>query len=205
MEIIRDKRMKTNLNELTFDNIVEWPLATKYYIASLLAAIVIGIGYWVVIKPEFEQYNTLSAHEKILKTDFELKQKQAVNFSAYKHQLAIMNERVENALKQLPAQNEIPALLNDISTIGLKNGLTLELLVLLPEVNRDFYVELPIQMVVQGNYHQLAMFISRIAEMTRLVTLHDFDIVMFDNQQVTGTMDLLEMKITAKIYQYKTT
>lgn len=196
--------MKINLGELTLDNIGEWPRVIKYCIASLLAAIVIGVGYWTIIKSNFEQYNTLSAQEKTLRTDFEIKQRPAANLPAYKNQLEIMNERFGNMLKQLPAQNEMPGLLEDISKTGVASGLAFELFAPMPEVSHDFYIELPINIKVVGNYHQLAVFISRIAEMSRIVTLHDFDIVVVNNKQAIRSGDLLEMKITAKIYRYKT-
>lgn len=198
--------MNINLSELTLENIGQWPSTVKYLMASLLAALIIGIGYWIVVKPNFEQYDLLTAEEQTLKADFEVKQQQAVNLQAYKNQLQIMNERFGNMLKQLPAQNEMPGLLDDISKTGIASGLTFELFAPLPEVAHDFYIELPINIIVVGSYQQLAVFISRIAQMNRIVTLHDFDIVVAkqkDNQK-SNSGDLLEMKITAKIYRYRT-
>ncbi|QRN04279.1 type 4a pilus biogenesis protein PilO [Legionella sp. MW5194] len=200
-----------NLNELTFDNVGQWPAPVKYFMAGLLALILIGIGYWVIVKPNFEQHDALLAQQATLKTEFEQKQQQAVNLQAYRVQLQIMNERFGNMLKQLPAQNEMPGLLEDISKTGISSGLTFELFAPQPEVVHDFYVELPINITVVGNYHQLALFLSRIAEMSRIVTLHDFEIANLSdkNKQQPGAKavtnpDLLEMKITAKIYRYRT-
>lgn len=193
------------LNELTLENIDKWPLVVRYLLAALLALIIMGLGYWVLVMPNFEQYNTLLTQEKTLKTQFEYKQQQAVNLQSYKNQLDIMKERFGNMLKQLPAQNEMPGLLEDISKTGIESGLTFELFAPMPEIVHDFYIELPISIKVIGNYHQLALFLSRVVQMSRIVTLHDFTIsVVSKDKQKTASGDLLEMEITAKIYRYRT-
>lgn len=196
--------MNVNLNELTLENVGQWPAIIKYIMAMVLAAILCALGYWIIIKPNFEQYDDLLVQETTLKADFEIKQRQAANLQAYKNQLQIMNERFGNMLKQLPAQNEMPGLLEDISRTGIASGLTFELFAPMPEVVHDFYIELPINIKVVGNYHQLAVFLSRIVEMSRIVTLHDFKITTHSSEkQKTGSGDLLEMDITAKIYRYR--
>lgn len=193
-----------NFSELTLDNIGQWPSIAKYILVVLLVSIVLGIGYWAIIQSNFEQYDALVVQEGPLKASFELKQQQASNLQAYKNQLQIMYERFGNMLKQLPAQNEMAGLLDDISKTGIASGLTFELFAPMPEVMHDFYIELPINITVLGNYHQLALFLSRVVEMNRIVTLHDFDIVTVPgDKQKTAKGDLLEMKITAKIYRYR--
>lgn len=192
------------LGDLTLDNIGQWPLVIKYVAVGIAAALVIGIGYWIFIQPNFEQYETLQTTEVNLRATFESKQRQAANLDAYRNQLQIMNERFGHMIKQLPAQTEMPALLEDISKTGIAAGLTFELFAPKPEIAHDFYYELPIDITVVGKYHQLAVFLSRIVEMSRIVTLHDFDIVAVeDDKKSTETGDLLRMKILAKIYRYR--
>lgn len=192
-----------NLNELTLDNIGQWPTVAKYSVAVVLAILCLGFGYWLLIKPNIELYDSVVNDEISLKADFERKQQLASNLQAYKNQLQIMNERFGNMLKQLPAQNEMPGLLEDISKTGIASGLSFQLFAPMPEVVHDFYIELPINIKVDGNYHQLALFLSRIAEMSRIVTLHDFDIVLPGDKKEITSGDLLEMTITAKIYRYR--
>lgn len=195
---------KIELSELTLENIGQWPLVIKYLLVSVLVILVLGLGYWLIIKPNFEEYDTLLSQEVTLKATFESKQQQAANLNAYKNQLKIMNERFGHMIKQLPAQTEMPALLEDISKTGIASGLTFELFAPMPEVAHDFYYELPINITVVGNYHQLALFLSRVVEMSRIVTLHDFDIVAVPNDKKSADSgDLLEMKIMAKIYRYR--
>jgi type IV pilus assembly protein PilO len=194
-----------NFNELTLDNIGQWPIVVKLGAVFGIGILIIGLGYWVVVKPNFEQLNTLEAQEVSLRTDFETKQKQAVNLQAYRNQLELMNERFGAMLKQLPAKNEMPGLLEEISKTGISVGLKFELFAPQDEIKHDFYVELPIKITVVGTYMQLALFISRVAEMNRIVTLHDFSIsgqASKDGKIVSE--DILVMSLTAKIYRYRT-
>ncbi|KTD64883.1 type IV pilus inner membrane component PilO [Legionella spiritensis] len=201
-----------NLNELTLDNIGQWPAPVKYLLAAIVAILIVALGYWVIVKPNIEQYDALLVQEETLRAEFEQKQQMASNLQAYRVQLQIIKERFGNMLRQLPAQNEMPGLVEDISKTGIASGLTFELFAPQPEVAHDFYIELPINITVVGNYHQLALFLSRIAQMSRIVTLHDFEIssAFEDESQTRGDKkiknkpDLLRMKITAKIYRYRT-
>ncbi len=203
--------MNFNIKELSLDNVGKWPTPVKMGLLVAIALIVSGLGYYFVIKPNIDTYNSLVKKQNELKAEFEKLQRMASNLSAYQNQLEVMQERFGNMLKQLPTQNEMPGLLEDISKTGIASGLTFELFAPSPEIKHDFYIELPIQIIVVGNYHQLAIFLSRVAEMSRIVTLHDFVIETqandkqnkeTKNSQPDGNM--LTMKITATIYRYRT-
>ena len=197
--------LSLNLNDLTLDNIGQWPKAAKYAVLIIAAMLVLGLGYWLIISSKIDQYQLLEEQEVPLKAEFEMKQQQAANLQAYKNQLSIMNERFGNMLKQLPAENEMPGLLEDISKTGIASGLTFDLFAPQPEITHDFYIELPINIKVVGSYNQLAVFLSRVAQMNRIVTLHDFDVkTMPADTQKLNSGEMLEMEITAKIYRYRT-
>lgn len=197
-----------NLKELTVDNVGKWPLPVKIGVMAIMSILVFGLGYYLIIQPNIDQYNSLTLKEEKLKTEFETLQRKASNLNAYKNQMEVMQERFGNMLKQLPTQNEMPSLLEDISKTGIASGLNFELFAPSPEIKHDFYIELPIQIVVIGNYHQLATFLSRVSEMSRIVTLHDF--VLEAPSQVKSDKkkadqgEQLTMKITATIYRYRT-
>ena len=194
-----------SLNELTLDNVGQWPPVMKIGVIGFLCFLLIAMGYWLIIKSNLEQYDTLSAQENTLKGQFELKQHQASNLRAYRNQMIIMEERFGNMLRQLPTENEMPGLLEDISKTGTASGLTFELFAPMPEVEHDFYIELPIKISVVGNYQQFAIFLSRVAQMSRIVTLHDFvieGVPMDKNKNIPGDQSI--MKMTAKIYRYRT-
>ena len=199
--------MNLNINELTLENVGQWPKAIKIGVTGVLFAIVLGLGYWLIVGSYFDQYDLLLAEEAKLKTEFEMKQHQAANLDAYRNQMLIMEERFGDMLKQLPTQNEMPGLLEDISKTGIASGLIFELFAPLPEVKHDFYIELPIKIVVLGNFHQFAVFLSRVSQMSRIVTLHDFVIGRAisdkDKKEVTSG-DELSMEMTAKLYRYRT-
>lgn len=193
-----------NLNELTLENIGQWPLVVKIGVITGLSLLIIALGYWLIIKSNFEQLDSLQNQELTLREEFETKQNQAANLQAYRNQLELMNERFGTMLKQLPAKNEMPGLLEEISKTGIISGLRFELFAPQPEVVHDFYIELPIKITVVGTYMQLAQFLSRVAEMNRIVTLHEFSIqgkTTKDNKE--PSQNELVMDITAKIYRYR--
>lgn len=193
-----------NISELTLENVGQWPLPVKMGVVCGLGVLIIALGYYLIIKANLEQFDTLKLQEATLKSDFESKQHQASNLIPYRNQLKLMNERFGTMLKQLPAKNEMPGLLEEISKTGTAAGLKFELFAPQPEVEHDFYIELPIKISVVGTYMQLAVFLSRVAEMNRIVTLHEFSIEGVsskDNKVVSE--DELVMNITAKIYRYR--
>ncbi len=197
--------LNINFKELTIDNVGKWPQPIKIGVMAIVAILVFGLGYYLIIQSNVDQYNALSLKEVSLKAEFESLQHKASNLNAYKNQMALMQERFGNMLKQLPSQNEMPGLLEDISKTGIASGLTFELFAPTPEIKHDFYIELPIQIIVIGNYHQLAIFLSRVAEMSRIVTLHDFVIEAPGLDKLKKAQgEQLVMKITATIYRYRT-
>lgn len=194
-----------NLNELTLENIGQWPAPIKFGMVGLLAIIVVALGYWVIVKPNFEQYDSLTREEQTLRAKFELKQHQAASLHQYRNQLQIMEERFGNMLRRLPAEHEMPGLLEDISKTGISAGLRFELFAPQEEVEHDFYVELPIKIKVVGNYHQIAVFLNRVAQLGRIVTMHDFILEKASSRDKReGSADELVMDMTAKIYRYRT-
>ena len=197
--------MNFNLDELTVDNISQWPEPIKYGTIVILSLFLIGLGYWLVIKDNFAEYDRLKQLEQELRIEFENKQYLASNITSYRNQMTVMEERFGNMLKKLPTENEMPGLLEDISKTGLASGLTFELFAPQNEIQHDFYIELPINITVVGNYQQLAVFLSRIGEMHRIVTLHDFVIEGASSKKQTSRKgDQLVMDITATIYRYRT-
>lgn len=193
-----------NLNELTLDNIGQWPKPVKAGMIIILSVLLVGAGYWFLVKSKYEQHTLLQNEERTLKMKFERKQHQASNLQAYQVQMQKMQDRFGTMLKQLPTENEMPGLLEDISRTGIASGLVFELFAPKSEIKHDFYIELPISIEVVGNYHQLAVFISRVAQMGRIVTLHDFTIEPASTDKLKQSGDQLVMKMTAKIYRYRT-
>ncbi len=203
--------VKTNLsasvNELkTFDwnnlsdptSIGMWPVPVKTLIATLIFVACLGAGYWFHIKTLQVEFERVTAEEVGLRADFESKALLASNLEAYRAQMIEMEEIFGDLLSQLPGKTEVPGLLEDITFTGLGSGLEFSVIQLQNEVAREFYVELPINISVVGSFHDFGAFVSGVASLSRIVTLHDFTI----NADVNRAE--LNMQITAKTYRYNT-
>jgi type IV pilus assembly protein PilO len=185
-----------SVNDIDFNESGEWPLIGKIVAGLLIFAVIWGAGYYFIIKDKRIELAQLEQTETELRASFEIKQSKAVNLEAYKEQMKEMELSFASMLQQLPRKSEVADLLVDISRTGLVNGLEFELFK--PEEERpiDFYIELPITMRVTGTYHQFAEFISGIAALPRIVTLHNFKMGPLTSD---GNMT---MDITAKTYRY---
>jgi type IV pilus assembly protein PilO len=187
-----------DMGDLDFDNVGSWPLAVKVLIwALLLVAVVVG-GYYYHIKDLQLQLAESEKKEVSLKKDFERKAFQAANLEAYRQQMVEMEESFGALVSQLPSDTEVPGLLEDITNKGLLNGLAIASIDLQKEQSKEFYVELPIAIAASGSYHDLGAFISGMAGLPRIVTLHDFQITAEKKDP-----NKLDMKIIAKTYRYK--
>jgi len=189
--------VELSLSELDFNESGEWPVIIKTLAILLLCILVWGGGYYFIIKDKQAELLGLEQKEQQLRTEFEVKTAKAVNLEAYKEQMVEMKLAFTSMLKQLPRKSEVADLLIDISRTGLINGLTFELFK--PEGERpvDFYAELPISMRVTGTYHQFGDFVSGIAALPRIVTLHNLTMAPLGKD--SGKMSL---SITAKTYRY---
>jgi len=189
---------KIDLNNLDLNNVGSWPSAVKVMAAVIIFIVVMALGYSFHLKDLQVQLESQQAQELTLKEQFSNKAFQAANLEAYKEQMQEMEVSFGALLKQLPSDTEVPGLLEDVTRTGLGSGLEFEEIKLLPEVAQQFYIELPIQISVVGDYHDLATFVSGVASLPRIVTLHDFELVMSD----TESLSKLRMNILAKTYRY---
>jgi type IV pilus assembly protein PilO len=187
----------SSINDLDFNESGEWPIFVKIMAILLICAVIWGGGYYFLIKDKKVELDALEQKEVELKKNFETKQAKAVNLEAYKEQLAEMRIMFASMVEQLPKKSEVPDLLVDVTRTGLINGLEFELFQPQGERPIDFYAELPIQMTVTGNYHQFGEFVSGLAALPRIVTMHDLKLGPLSEK--TGKMT---MNLTAKTYRY---
>lgn len=187
-----------DVNSLDFDNVGSWPVPVKLFIWSVLLMAVLAAGYYYHVEDLQIQLAKVEKEEVELKKDFEKKAFQAANLEAYRQQMVEMEESFGALVSQLPSDTEVPGLLEDITNKGLLNGLEIASIDLQKETAREFYVELPIAINASGSYHDLGAFISGMAGLPRIVTLHDFTISAKGNDA-----NHLRMNIVAKTYRYK--
>lgn len=162
---------------------------------------VVLLAYFLAWKPKKPDLDTVRAEEQTLLTTLESKSRKAANLDAYKAQLKEMEESFGAMLRKLPNKTEVPNLLTDISQQGSGAGLDQKLFQPLPQNNKDFYAELPIKMRLTGTFHAIGAFVSGIAALPRIVTLHDVEIAPAAKDAKGGT-DLLQLDVTAKTYRY---
>ncbi len=187
------------LQSLDVNDVGRWPLAFRVAVIIIVFVVVMGMGvYWFIIEDKAPQLQRAQEEEQTLRVSFENKQKKAANYDAYKAQLTQMEQSFGTMLRQLPGKTEIPSLIVDISQTGLAAGLQEKLFQPQAEIPRDFYAEKPIMISLSGGYHEIANFVSGVAALPRIVTLHDINITP-DNQD---TYDDLTIQVTAKTYRY---
>ena len=187
------------LQSLDVNDIGRWPLVFRAAVIVLVFIAVTFAGIWfTIVKDKAPVLQRAEAEEQELRVTFENKQRKAANYDAYKAQLAQIEQSFGTMLRQLPGETEIPSLIVDISQTGLASGLQEQLFQPQTEIPRDFYAEKPIKIVLSGGYHEMANFVSGIAALPRIVTLHDINIT----PEKPGSFDSLNLEVTAKTYRY---
>ncbi len=176
-----------------------WPFVVRAGAAvAWLIVLTAAASYffvWSNDRPELDRYQS---EEQKLRTEFHQKHAKAVNLAIYRRQLKDIQRSFGALLRQLPGKTEVPNLLVDISQTGLAVGLQEKLFQPGSEQKKDFYAELPIKIRLTGSYHQFGEFVSGIAALPRIVTLHDLDIKPAEK----GSFDQLTLDLTAKTYRY---
>ncbi|SFE70714.1 type IV pilus assembly protein PilO [Marinobacter sp. DSM 26671] len=187
-----------DINDLDVNNAGIWPAPIKAVVVLIIFGLIFGGGYWFFIKDQYAQLERVEKTEQELRKKYEEKAYQVANLEVFKAQMAEMEETFGALVRQLPSETEVPGLLEDITNTALGSGLALQEVKLQPEQRRDFYSELPINIRVSGSYHELASFVSSVASLPRIVTLHDLTI-----EPTGGDGERLDMQVVARTYRYR--
>ncbi len=194
------KKFIEDLQSLDTNDVGRWPfLFRALFVGLTFALVAVGGTYYFVWKDKAPMYDQVKAKEMTeLRPRFENRQRKAANHDAYKAQLEEIEQSFGAMLRQLPGKTEVPSLLVDISQTGLAAGLEEELFRPDGEMMKDFYAELPIKIRLTGTFHELARFVSDVAELPRIVTLHNVEL----KQRSGNPVGALTMEVTAKTYRY---
>lgn len=177
-----------------------WPFAVRALAAAICFVIVaLALIYFFVWQDRMPELQKREDQELALRNEFHTKHAKAVNLAVYKQQLADIEKSFGALLRQLPSKTEVPNLLVDISQTGLAAALQEKLFQPGAEAKKDFYAELPIKITLTGTYHDFGAFVSGIAALPRIVTLHDITITPIEK---SGGFDQLQLDVTAKTYRY---
>jgi len=188
----------SQFDNLELDNIGQWPPIAKIVLAIFLAVVVMGLGYMLLIQDKLTRLDVVNAEEVTLKEQYKSKYHVAANLELFQAQMIEAEELFATQLKSLPEGHETPGLLDDITFVGTTSGLNFVKINWQPEVSQEIYVELPINIEVVGTYHEFGDFVSKIAGLPRIVTLHDFEI-LHDKDNISN----LTLKLQARTYRYR--
>jgi len=183
-------------NEIELENMGDWPIAVKALCCAFVAALVLYFSYSLLVSDEIASYHSAVAKETELRQTYKAKYAIASNLEIYRQQMVEMEDKFSQLLKRLPTSNETPGLLDDLSYVGTTSGLTFLKIGWLPEVEKEFYTELPIKIEVVGTYHEFGEFVGKVAQLPRIVSLHDFTIQTLGDGELT-------FSVVAKTYRYE--
>ena len=197
--------MLNELRDLDFNDIGSASASVRYVILGFLLVIILGIGYFLLIKDKIQQLEMVQNLENNLRAEFEAKQSKAANLEAYEAQLEEMQELLETMFRQLPSKTEMDKLLVDVSQTALGAGIDVQLFQPNSEAFHDFYAERPISVRMMGDYHQFGEFVSGVASLPRVVilTMHDIALRRATERDVGSDADgRLILEGTVKTYRY---
>jgi type IV pilus assembly protein PilO len=189
-------------NTLDSQNYGNWPQSVKVTCWIFILALIAAIGYFLAIKPKLEAIDIARAQEQRLLEEFKEKDSKLRNLKQYQAQLQDMQANFNQQLEQLPKETEIPGLVEDINISGVKAGLAFKNIRLENEIKQEFFIEQPISMEATGDYHAFGAFVSAIAALPRIVTLHNFEITADDNKEKRAEVPTVTYKVQAKTYRY---
>jgi len=191
-----------DLSDIDWDRVGVWPLPVKAFLCLVAAGLIIFAGYFFIVKDKKEELAMAERKEVQLKKSFEQKAFEAANLDEYRQQMEEMEQTFGALVSRLPTDTEVPGLLEDIDDKGVESRLTIKSIALQKERATEFHIELPIKIVVTGGYHEFGAFVSGVAGMPRIVTLHDFKIDKTGQKGPISNSEL-KMEILAKTYRYK--
>ena len=188
-----------DFNNIDFKNMGGLPMPVKMVLLSVLFLILLGLGYWFLWSDQLAEIDQAKAKEQDLRKVFLDKKAQAVKVEAYKQQMVDIEKTFGALLKQLPDKSQMDGLLTDINQAGLGRGLEFDLFKPGQETVSDFYAEMPIQIKIRGNYHDIGAFATDISKLSRIVTLNDLSIAPIGKDSKDS---MLSLDATAKTYRY---
>lgn len=185
----------SDLNNLDLKELAQAPIAVKGVVGAFIVLLIMGLGYYVDWSSSLEALDSAKQQEQSLRDTYTTKKRQAINYEAYKQRLADTEKALAALLRQLPNKSEMDSLLTDINQAGIGRGLDFDLFRPGAEATADFYATLPVTIKVSGGYHDLGNFVSDVAKLPRIVTIHNIDLEQGKNGKLT-------MDATIKTYRY---
>jgi type IV pilus assembly protein PilO len=185
----------SELNNLDLKNFAKAPASAKAVVLGLALILLVAAGYFLDWSQGLDELEAARAQEKSLRDTYTNKKRQAIHLEAYRKRLADTEQALKAMLRQLPNKAEMDHLLTDINQTGISQGLEFDLFKPGTEVKADFYATMPVTIKVNGSYHELGSFVSEVAKLPRIVTVHDIALAPRKDTQLT-------MDATIRTYRY---
>ena len=191
-----------SFNSLDPQNMGNWPIPVKLTIYIFVFAATLFLAYLLLISPVMGEISNANNQEQTLLTEYKEKDSKVRNLELYKAQVMKMEDTFGQLLRQLPKENEIPGLVEDINYTGVGSGVQFQDIKVETEVTREFFIELPINIAGRGDYHAFGAFVSGLSALPRIVTVHDFEIVPVPADKSKSEIPVLNMTLQARTYRY---
>ncbi|XID75149.1 type 4a pilus biogenesis protein PilO [Alkanindiges sp. WGS2144] len=191
-----------SFNSLDPQNMGSWPTPVKITVYIFVLLLTLALAYFVVVRPLLNDIDNARAQEQNLLNEYREKDSKLRNLRLYQTQVEQMEQTFGQLLLQLPKETEIPGLVEDINFTGVSSGLRFDSITVQPEIKQEFFIELPISIVSKGDYHAFGAFVSGLAALPRIVTLHDFVIETLPASETKSEVPVLKMTVQAKTYRY---
>lgn len=191
-----------NVSNIDIKRVETWPAPLRYLTCLVVAVVVVVLSWFLVTEDQSNSLEKLEKTEGALRSEYIDKARVAVNLDQYIEQKIELESKLESQLRQLPNNNEVANLLDDISFIAQDNGLQLISIKWEPEIKQEIYTELPMSIQVTGTYEQLGKFTEDLSALPRIVTMAKFDLEHVGGKDAKPTNELLDMKMLAKTYRY---
>ena len=188
----------SQFNDLELDDLGGWPILPKVVLTVFVGIMVFVLGYVGLVSDKIDVLKNVQAQENTLREEYRAKYHVAANLELFQEQMKEAETLFAKQLRSLPESHETPGLLDDITFVGTTSGLNFTKLNWRPEITQEIYIELPINIEVEGSYHEFGSFVSKIAGLPRIVTLHDFEINFIKDDEGD-----LTLKLQAKTYRYR--
>ena len=195
-------RFLQQFNTLDMNNYGSWPLSVKITCWIMIMLMIGALGYFLVIRGQLDDISNAQAQEQNLLNEFREKDSKLRNLQQLQAQLQEMEANFNQQLEQLPKETEIPGLVEDINVSGVNSGLKFKNIRLENEIRQEFFIEQPISIEATGDYHAFGSFVSGIAALPRIVTLHDFEITGTENTEKKSDIPQITYNVKAKTYRY---
>lgn len=195
------KQFWNSVNSLNGQNYGTAPLPVKLFILAMLMALILALAYFLLVNKKREEIAQAEAEQVTLLKTYQEKESKARHLDVYKEQVAQMEVEFSELLNQLPKDTRVSELIDGINMVGAGSGLRFQNITVQDEIEQEFFIEQPITITGIGEYHQFGNFVSGVAALPRIITMHDFEV---KNQQPSlSVMPQLQMVLQTKTYRSK--